>query len=1551
QLVGRLRGQGWSLPVRAVFEQPRLAGMARQMLSGPATGLCLEPASTDEPLPLTDAQMRLWFLAQRNPSSPYYNVPIALELDGVLDTDALQAALRRVMLRHDALRTRFIETAEGPRQCLQAEAGLDFEAIALDQAPDPVLDAHLRGEASRPFVLAQAPLWRVRLYRRGPGRHVLLLVFHHLIVDGASYTLFAEELAAAYAQPGSAGLERASPGYLAYAAWYARQPAAFPDEQLDAWRERLRNLPVLDLPGDGPHAERGTGSGAIVAFSLPVSTLARLDAWTRGAGATPFMGLMAAFQVLLHRYSRQDDFAVGTPVAGRLAPGCEEMVGLFINTLALRADFSGAPSAQACLHRVRSAVLEGLALQAVPFDAVVKAVDPPREAGRTPLFQTMLVLQDDPASALHMSGIRICERTVHTGTARFDLSLTASRAQDGLRCVLEYDTALFGPAGALRMAQQFGCLLEAMLDAPERPVCELSFLPASDRDLLLRQWQGERRDYDLGLTLADRLEQTRYACAHAPAVIAETVTLDYARLHAQADLWAGRLRELGAGPGVFVGVFMHRSAELVVALLAIIKAGAAYVPLDPDYPAARLEGMARDAGVALLVTHVGLQEDAPSCDARTVVLGLGEDASGTRPFACPARANDPAYMIYTSGSTGAPKGVMVPHRGICNRLLWMQEYFGLAGHDRVLQKTPHGFDVSVWEFFWPLMVGAGLVIARPGGHRDPRYLVDVIRRHGVSVLHFVPSMLQVFVEESGVESLDLRHVICSGEALPAATVKRFRQRSRAALHNLYGPTEASVDVSYWTCPERWDGRAVPIGRPVANTRLYVMDAAGQPMPPGCPGELWIGGVQVALGYHGRAALTAERFVPDPFDPDPQARLYRTGDLVRYDAHGELLFLGRLDHQVKIRGQRIELGEIEAALALHPAVREAVVVAHGDASPRLAAYLVARAGVAVPAEQTLRASLARTLPEAMVPASLQWLPAMPLGPNGKLDRKALPGPALDADTTCAFVAPRSRAERQMAAIWCQVLGLERISIDDSFFDLGGDSIRVLQVRSLAEAQGLGFALDVLFQHPTVRGLVAAIASRPPVERAPSPADEEATAPELPEGIEQAFPATLLQHGMLLQSAASPGTPVYHELFRYEIAAHCEAQDIDRAVDEVVRRHPALRSAFVQAPDGRYWQCVQAGCRIRPSEEDLRGRADAEVRAAVAAWMVSERARPFDLAEPPLLRVHVQWLDETRFALCLGFHHAILDGWSVALLASELVAAATGATLPAPPPGDGLAVYARLERSALASGADAAYWADVLAGYRAPALGPDSLGAESSEAVLDVPAELHAQARALAGRAGVPLKTVLLAAHLLVVSAWLGCADVLSGIVVGGRPELEGSERLLGLFLNVLPLRCRLQDQRLLGLLQEVFAQENAAFAHRRYPLARIQQDCGVRHLVNAVFNFVHFHVLGQGGEAHGVAEDAGMTDFPLVFSAHLDPDGRRLGMRLAWQPPLLDRHEAERWLQRYLLVLRQLVTLPASATLGEVQRLLPDERERYRQIEGIPGPGPEPAPGSVPERIL
>ncbi|WDY56394.1 non-ribosomal peptide synthetase [Pseudomonas sp. PSKL.D1] len=1082
QVVSRVAQElDLEVPLALMFEHSTLQAFTQALgeLQG-SRAARIVAIDRNQPLQLSFAQERQWFLWQLEPHSTAYHIPMALRLRGDLDLQALEDSFNLLVERHESLRTTFIQEQAQVRPVIHAQLRLPISVQSAAAEGDEAagIQAFIQAQTAQTFDLVNGPLLRIGVLRLGARDHVLTLVQHHIVSDGWSMQVMVDEWMQSYASLAGGSLP-ALPllpvQYLDYAHWQRDWLAAGERErQLVYWREQLGAEPVvLELPTDHARPALQSYRGARLALTLDVDLATGLQHLAQQHNVTLFMLLLASFQALLQRYSGQDDIRVGVPVANRHRLETERLIGFFVNTQVLRARFDSTLTVEALLEQVRQAALGAQQHQDLPFEQLVEALQPARSLSHNPLFQVMFnhrnALDQQLGEGFQVPQLEVETLSGEHQSAQFDLALDTFETAQGLGATLTYATDLFDASTIERLAGHWQNVLRGMLADPRARVADLMLMDARQQQTL-QAWNDTAQRYADEYRVHRLIEQQVERSPAATALVFGARQLSYRELNTAANALAHELIARGVGPDVLVGIAAERSLEMVIGLLAILKAGGAYLPLDPEYPEERLAYMIDDSRMALLLQQRGLSLPVPAT-LPTLLLEAPEtelaECANPQVDVAPEHL---AYVIYTSGSTGKPKGAGNRHQALANRLHWMQQAYGLGAGDRVLQKTPFSFDVSVWEFFWPLMTGAQLVVAEPGAHRDPARLVELIEQHAVSTLHFVPSMLQVFLQSPDLGGChSLRRIVCSGEALPLdAQAQVFARLPKAALYNLYGPTEAAIDVTHWTCVEEGSDN-VPIGRPIANLQTHVLDAALQPVVPGVAGELYLGGVGLARGYHRRPALTAERFVASPLGDGE--RLYRTGDLVRYRADGALEYLGRLDHQVKIRGQRIELGEIEARLLDLDPVREAVVLAQpGAAGPQLVGYvLVTEADLEaqrqVQLRERLKAHLKANLPEYMVPNQWVMLEQWPLSPNGKLDRKALPVPQVAQQHL--YVAPQSPVECQLAAIWQDVLKLEKVGLNDHFFELGGHSLLVVSLVSRIQLElGMKATAQLIFQYPTL-----------------------------------------------------------------------------------------------------------------------------------------------------------------------------------------------------------------------------------------------------------------------------------------------------------------------------------------------------------------------------------------------------------------------------------------------------------------------------------------------------
>ncbi|MCE7009273.1 amino acid adenylation domain-containing protein [Kibdelosporangium philippinense] len=1334
--------------VSTIFKNPTVEALAAHI--GPR--MTIPRVAERDSYPLSHAQQRIWLHEQHNPGTTTYNIPpVLIRIDGPLDVTRLDNVLKSLVDRHESLRASY----HGPTQRVTTNA---FQLRHTDDL------SIARRFADTPFDLTVSPL-RAALVRLEPEAHVLVLSVHHLAADGASFGVLFEELSALY---DGRGLDDLVTRYVDYAEW--DEGRAF---DVSYWTDRLADLPASHgLALDRPRPRLRSHRGALVRRPLPGRDA--LAALARERGVTQFMILEAAFASLLHRYSGATDIVVGTPVANRENPSTAGLTGCFVNTVVLRTDFTGSPAFDEVLARTAAMATEAFEHQAAPFDMVVAQINPERDPALHPLFQVMFAVED--ATAPQLTGVRTSLLDQDHRTAKFDLSLYVRDRGDSLDLMWEYATDIFDAETVAALSDSYETLVAAILAGEPRPSVlsptQAAAIKASN------DTAAPFPEHDCVHELFEaQVERT----PHAVAVSFEGREMTFVELNALANQVAHTLTERGIGPDDPVGLQVERGIEMVAGIYGIWKAGAAYVPLEPSYPAARLRQMS--AGLAAVLTEKDIAAARGYPD-----VNPARDAS----------PNDLAYVIFTSGSTGEPKGVMVEHRALVNRIHWMAAEYRLTGSDVVLQKTPFSFDVSVWELTWPLITGARLVILRPDGHKDPDHLVDVIKSDGVTTIHFVPSMLRAMLEHGRWhECVSVRQVFCSGEALPkSVTSAFFATGTDASLHNLYGPTEATIDVSQWTCHA--GDQTVPIGHPIQNTTLSVLDEHMRDVPPGAPGELYIGGVGLARGYLHRQDLTSERFVMREGE-----RLYRTGDLVRRRRDGALEFLGRLDHQVKIRGFRVELGEIESVLHAHPDVADAVVVARDEL---LVAYVVGL-------RQDLREYLADRLPEYLVPSVFVPLERMPLSANGKVDRNALPDPAFSApdDTELA-----GAVEMELAALWQRVLKVRRVGALTNFFHAGGHSL--LATRLVAEIRRrwqADISISTVFAHQTLRDLagVVELATRRDV------------APIRPVDRSGPLPVSFGQQRFWLLDQLNPETPQHAVMAAIQLDGELDVPSLERTFRKLIERHEILRTTYHRTDDG-VRQDVRQGLGFELPMLDA-SEADVERLAR------EEVDKPFDLTREASLRAKVLRLGDQRHVLLLTVHHIASDGWSNGVLYEEITSLYRSETLePQPVRYADYAVWQRTQLAGAPLAEQIEYWADELADvpvlHGLPLDRPrPAVRSHRGDTVRQVLGqELTAAVRALALDSGSTLFMVLHAGFAALVARYSNADDVVVGTTLANREQAEVS-RLVGPFMNPVALRADFRaDPTFTELLAENRRRALGAYEHQQVPFEQLLDRLGI-----------------------------------------------------------------------------------------------------------------------------
>ncbi|MBZ5509519.1 MAG: amino acid adenylation domain-containing protein, partial [Acidobacteriia bacterium] len=1517
RVVSRIRqALGVELPVRSLFESPTVAALAARIeeakwMGARPTLTHIDHVKRDEPLPLSFAQQRLWFLEQLQPGDTSYNIPGAVRIEGTLDAQILERSFGEIVRRHESLRTRFEAVQGEPRQIIENAGRLKLEQVDLSGLAGEELEREIerqaREEAQRAFDLTRCPLLRTVLLKCSEQDHVLVLTMHHIVSDGWSLGILLREIAVLYesylaGQPSPLGELEVQ--YADFSVWQRQwMTGEVLEQQLGYWRKQLGGAPPgLELPTDRPRPAVAGIEGAHEPVRLERELVDGLKALAQAKGATLYMVLLAGFQTLLYRYSGQKEIFVGSPVAGRTRSELEGLIGF--------------------------------AHQDVPFEKLVEELAPQRDLGSTPLFQVMFALQNVPFPELELGQARLRSLDFESGTAKFDWTLFLDETNGELFGSLEYKTELFDASTIQRMLRHYRSILAAIVSEPEATLDLIPLLDEAERRQLAVEWNDTAHTWSGTRWIHEMFEDRAVAAPAALAVEFGPERLSYSELNKRANQLAHYLRKMGVGPEVRVAVCMERNLELVISLMAVVKAGGAYVPVDPDYPAERIAFMLEDAEAPVILSQANCARAVASATGKVVVVDAEWPRISKESAGNPGIAMDPenlVYVIYTSGSTGRPKGAMNVHKGLRNRLLWMQHMYGLDESDRVLQKTPFSFDVSVWEFFWPLAVGAGLVVARPGGHQDPEYLGETIQKCSVTTLHFVPSMLKVFLESGAVEHCgSLRRIICSGEALGPDVAKKCLEQVPAELHNLYGPTEASIDVTYWHCQPSDNG--VPIGRPISNIQTYVLDEQMNLSPTGVAGELYLGGVGLARGYWHRSELTAEKFVPDPLSSEAGSRLYRTGDWARWRPNGSLEYIGRRDEQVKLRGNRIELGEIETALRQHPKIKDAAVVLNQDAAgeKRLAAYLVSNEGQ-IPSQAHLRKYLAEKMPEYMVPAVYIQLAELPLSPNGKLDRRRLP--AISAEHILAenvYVAPTSPIEELLARIWEDVLGLKKIGAQANFFALGGHSLLVTRVTArIRDVFKVDVPLRRLFESPTIASLSQVIEA---AMQAKKSGEEHATpVPELEQVARRGYlPLSFAQQRLWFLNQLTPGDTSYNVPGAVQIEGPLDVNALEKSLQEIMQRHEVLRTAFIEI-EGEPRQVVEDSLQLQLKHISLISVAAEQREAEVLRLAEEEAQQPFDLGHAPMFRASLLRCGEENHVLLLTLHHIASDGWSLGILVRELStyyeAFANGRPCLMPSLPIQYADFSVWQRKWL-SGAilenQVAYWKQQLQGappaLELPTDRPRPPVQTTNGAQLDASlgADVAAALKVFAREQGVTVFMTLLAAFQSLLYRYTGQDDILVGTPIAGRTRIE-TEGLIGCFVNTLVMKTEFADDvSFAGLMPQIKETTLEAYAHQDLPFEKLvdelapQRDLSRSPLFQVMFALQNLPSSElRLGEARLRIMELGtrQANFELEL-VQSEVDSGRIQGHLEYNTDLFESSTIDRMLGHYRVLLQALLTKPA-----------------------------------------
>nr|WP_314142341.1 non-ribosomal peptide synthetase [uncultured Rhodococcus sp.] len=1536
--------------VRGFFDAPTAAGLSALVDTSRASGAVVREPLTRQPrpdvIPLSLAQQRMWFLNRLDPESAVNNIPVAVRLTGELDVAALRSAVGDLVLRHEVLRTSYPEVSGVGRQVVSDDnrPELEVESVEADDLYSRVLAVVTRGFD----VTAEVPV-RLRLMRIDERDHVLVVVAHHIAADGFSMGPLTRDVITAYAARSVGQAPAWTPLEVQYADFALWQRSVLGSEtdpdsliftQEQFWRDKLTNLPEqLEVPTDRRRPSIATGRGATFSTVIASELRTRIDRIAGQFAVTPFMVVHAALAVLLSRLSGSRDIAIGTPVAGRGEQILDPLVGMFVNTLVLRTDVVGADSFSDFLAAVRRTDIDAFGNSDVPFERLVEVLDPPRSRARHPLFQVMLVFQNVDSTTLELPGLTVEGVEFDAAVAKMDLQLTISEKENSpggaWSLDLTYALDLFDEPTVQLFAQRLNALLDNIVRKPESIIGEIDVLSAAERHEVLQKWNDTAQYVPDALLLSD-FHRVATDNAGAPALGFEGDSLTYGAFSERVTKLARYLVGRGVGPDSSVAVAVRRSFDLLVALYAVVEAGAAYVPIDPDQPRDRNRYILDTSGskIALTTTSDAFEEPSvdvvavDSVDLSTYSSGPLTDAERSRPL----RPQDIAYVLFTSGSTGRPKGVAVSHASIVNRLFWMQSQYDLTVSDVVVQKTPMTFDVSVWEFFWPLMIGARLEIAKPEGHRDPQYLADLIAARSVTVAHFVPSMLSFFLSEATIADRgSLRLVFASGEALPTSTARNMLAKlAGVRLVNLYGPTEAAVDVTYHEVLEV-DAGTIPIGRAVYNTKTFVLDSRLHPVLPGVVGELYLAGVQLARGYYGRPDLTADRFVADHLGGSG-GRLYRTGDLVRWNHAGELEYIGRSDFQVKLRGLRIELGEVESVIEHLESVRDAVVLVRQD---RLVAYVVTTEGASITADE-LRAATSRELPTYMVPDAVVRLDALPLSSAGKLDRKALPDPHFEVRS---YRAPTTPVEQIVASVIGEVLGIERVGVDDDFFALGGNSLMATQV-----ASRLGAALDatvpvrLLFELSSVESLAIRIessggaASRIPLEPRERPAR---------------IPLSMAQQRMWFLNRLEPESAVNNIPVALRLSGSLDGVALRTAISDLLDRHETLRTVYPEI-DGVGYQ------EVRPTQSVVPDLTPVSVdEAQLVPSIESIVLTGFDVTTRVPFRASLFRLSPTEHVLVFVVHHIAADGFSLGPLTRDVVQAYTSRVAGLEPNWAPLTVqyadFTLWQREVLGSenepdsviSTQEAYWRRTLDGLPEqldlPFDRPRPTVASNRGAThrFVMSAAQRAAVEELATRERATPFMVVHAAIAVLLARLSGTDDVAVGAPIAGRGE-AALDDMIGMFVNTLVLRTRVESQtRFDDVLGRVKEGDLSAFANADLPFERLVEMLDparstARHPLFQVALF--FQNLGVTElelpelAVSAVEFDIGTAKFDLQIAVSDMADGTGWSVEFIYATDLFDASGVELIGDRLMRVL-DAVTEDPSVVIGDIALTSAEERLR------------------------
>lgn len=1497
-----------------------------------------EVVTTEEyyTFPASFAQKRLYFLNELLSDSSVYNMPMFVSLKGNLNKDALERALNTLVNLHEALRTHFSMIQNEVMQIIRPYSQFKLEIKLVRSELEA--NAYMEVEARKQFDLNKGPLFEATLLTDEKETHFLLINMHHIISDGWSVSILFNEIFRLYqsfAVDEELPLSEPEFQYADYSGWQEEQlEKSHWQKQLAYWKEKLGNdLPVLQLPTEKSRSKIVSNRGSFTQFTIPLDVSKGISQLCQTENSTLFIGVLTAFNILLSRYSQQEDIIIGTTIANRNRIEFEETLGLFANTIAIRTDLSNNPTFRELLKRVRNVTIEAYDNQDIPFEKIVEELNPTRSLNHSPIFQAMFVLQNTPDIQWNLTELEIQPIKIDTGTAKFELTLDMENTVDGLVGVLEYQTDLFNQEIIDRMSAHFQTLLANIVQNPDQPINELQFIIESERrELLYRSIEKQDTSLCSHEIFAKQAEKT----PDAIAIIFEDQTITYEELNQQANQLAHYLRKKGVGPEIMVGLCIDRSIDLIIGILGILKAGGAYVPIDPTIPKARLDYFIQDSGINLLLTQDDLSNEYCTQNIDKILLDkdwLKISKESKENLNSDVHPGNLAYVIYTSGSTGDPKGTLIPHENITRLFASTSKWFQFNENDTWTLFHSYAFDFSVWEIWGALLYGGKLVIVPYWVSRDTEKFYDLLIKEKVTILNQTPSAFYqlIKVDEKRLLSptqLSLRKVVFGGEALEYRLLRPWIQKygdKVPQLVNMYGITETTVHVTYRpiTCEDIEKNIKSMIGITIPDLYVLVLDAYMQPVPVGVQGELFVGGAGLARGYLNKPELTATRFIDNPFSQEPE-KLYRTGDLGKILLNGEIEYCGRIDNQVKIRGFRIELGEIESKLVSHPKLREAVVVVNedSDVNKKLLAYVTSSNDIK---SKELRDFLRETLPDYMVPSQFMILEQFPLTSNGKIDRGQLLNNISEVTVNKEdYIGPRNEVEEIITEIWSNVLEQKLIGIDDNYFELGGDSIKSIQILSLIKEKGYTVDMADIFMHQTIRKLAPNIRKKSNfstqlIESLPVISKKDMQ--KISNNVEDIYPLTKLQEGMLYHSELSSITPIYHNISTFRIRAPYEEEAWTFAFEELLSRHPILRTSFDFINFSEPMQIVHHKVELPIKFVDLTHLNKKDQDVELNKEFEYETITSFDWMKAPLLRVRIYKLSDDVIQMSIIEHHAILDGWSVASMQTELFSLYQSKikkerTDKNSKPKVLFKHYLELERKALHDQKQKEFWINKLTNMtfsKMPRWNNVEMESKMELVEFNIPKELSNAIKSLAMNIKVHVKSILLAAHFKVISILSGNQDIVTGVVSNGRSEEKDGEKVLGLFLNTLPIRINVSGGTWIDLIKTTFKEEQETLDFRRYPVSQIQQDCGGDMLFETFFNFTNFHVYKSVSDLKDIEilQEDGIanTSFPFGVEFGQDLSTSDIRMDLRWDMAEFSKEQIELIGDYYLKVLNSMVDNP------------------------------------------